>query len=482
MTLLLLMWIAAFPAPAETVYSKPVITGAIPAQVEVTLASGELFLLLSGQDLTIPGNDRKWNARDIRLFVRHSAAGGPWQCLYNRTRNDGNLGDAYFNPPREFGECSYYSWQVELWLPRPIWFSREGTLQFLLIKGKCHGPGANDWTEKIRSNIFDIPVRTDVSGVTRIDSLQPNYYYIHQENPPLLTVNGQLDFGTAVLIDNSECVTVKRVPTSGLIQVKLPPGLLDRQDLHQVRLQDSQGTVSNAKALWVYGPPRVTHIHPEQLRTGMGQTTIKLRYGGLKPDAVRGRVDLLEGPGVCSHPPPSDWEALSASFPANERINIVLDGNWTRCAGTLHLWLVSKAGDCRDSITIVKPTPVVPLRPPAKFSKAPVSARISALGRGFRPQLKRLAHKVVELKPETEIRRDFQSLIKNTLAAAGDSPGASRAALESLKNELEKEIWAQERDKQEQLTAAQREHIRRLMAMLKEMARLQAQAVSTTRH
>jgi len=249
-----------------------------------------------------------------------------------------------------------------------------------------------------------------------------------------------------------------------------------------VRLRDSQGTVSNIKPLWVYGPPRVTHINPQELRTGMGKTTLKLRYGGLKPEVIRGRVDLLAGAGACPHPPPLKWETLPAVFPDNERINVVLEGNWTRCAGTLHLWLVSKAGDGRDSIKIANPVPAVPLQPPSKFNKAPVSVRISKLGSAFRPQLKGLAHKVVALKPEAEIRRDFQSLIKNMLAAAGDSPGASQAALESLKNELENEIRARERDKQDQLTAAQREQIRRLLAMLKKMARLQSRAVSGTRH
>ncbi len=180
----MLLFKAAVPVYAIT-YTKPVITSSLPAQIEVSQAGGELELVLQGENFLISGNTPIWNSREIILYVRHSLKGGNWQGLYNNLRDGGRDPGTYPNPPRAFGKCYYDSnSKIRVWLSRSIWCNSEGTLQFLLIKGKWgNGPPPMMVTEMARSNVHYTPVKGSVSGITEIDSLIPEFYYVNQKNP-----------------------------------------------------------------------------------------------------------------------------------------------------------------------------------------------------------------------------------------------------------------------------------------------------------
>lgn len=95
--------------------------------------------------------------------------------------------------------------------------------------------------------------------------------------------------------------------------------------------------------------------------------------------------------------------------------------------------------------------------------------------------MKGLAHKVVTFKPEAEIRQTFRALLEKAVSASTGSPADARAIITTMRGELEKEIRARARNKQEQITAARRGRIQHLLKMLKNMAKKQIRAVSRIR-
>ena len=479
-------------------YTQPVLKSCIPSQIEVTQEGGEILLYLMGEHFLIwdqSSSQGIWNAREIILYVRHSAKGGNWQSLYNSRRNI-KYGSGYPNPPRSFGQCAYdWDYQMRVWLPRNIWCNTEGTLEFLVVKTRWGDDGK--FHEIVRSSILGVPVKRSVTSITEIYSLFPEYFAVDKTNPVThLYVKGKFDFGTAVLIDNIECKTVGSNPLEGVIMVELPPGMLKVQALHSVRLRDSQGTPCMPKTFWVYGPPKVTKVDPNRLRVGMGGIYVKIRYGGLKPKKVLAKVEYVirtkpsgsqnvvsgktpvktwnkggTGAGQ-TQTPPSSWESVAFDSSKRERLTITLESKWTVFEGMLKMRLVSDAGNTDVKIPIKKPKPAVKYKPPKLIIKKPLKLQTHLLNTKHKKRIIELARMIVELKPGPLVKTKASNIYK---AYKSDTKGSPQKTdenfLNALKKEVQKEIWNTEKQKDKQMTQQQRKHIQRLIQMIKQMIR-----------
>ena len=90
-----------------------------------------------------------------------------------------------------------------------------------------------------------------------------------------------------------------------------------------------------------------------------------------------------------------------------------------------------------------------------------------------RKQARDIAKMIVRLEPEQAIRHRTGSYIEMFSQTQGAAHRADAAALEAIENEVQKQIWESQQQKDEQLTEAQRERIQKLMEMIREMMRLQ---------
>lgn len=453
-------------------YRPPRITECVPSQIEVTQEDGELEVVLHGENFLIEGNEPVWNAREIILFVRHSAKGDQWQGLYNNLRDGGATPGTYGNPPRSFGKC-YYDWdyKIRVWLPRRVWCDSPGTLEFLLVKGKWgEGPPPMRVTEKTRSNVLGVPVQKDVTGITRIDSLIPEYFPVNPQDSTILTIRGKFDYHTSVLVDNQALETVSANPMNGLISVQLPAPMLEHQALHQVRLSDSQNTVSNAKTFWVYGPPRVVAWEPERLHTHMQEMEIKIQYNGLIP----GNVRIRSGD--------KPWATVPFATPKQGYLLLTLAPEWTSTKGEIELQLESAAGNTTVRIPVDTAAPVVKVQRAASQQDKSFRLRIPASNLKNRYELAELAAMIVDGKPPENVMDKAGDLFRGIHSESGvEAQKTDQTTYAALKELVDKEIRALEEDTGRPLNQARLDSIKGQLETIRKMARIAAEEKKTGR-
>ncbi len=203
----------------------------------------------------------------------------------------------------------------------------------------------------------------------------------------------------------------------------------------------------------------------------MAKAEIKLRYGGLKPKKIIAKVVYSPPRTPSSTSPPTSWTPLPSSSAKPERLTLFLDSRWMIYEGWLTIRLESDAGDTEVKIPIKTPTPTVRYRPPAKVKKKPIQLKIPISNLKYGPRLKELARMIVELKPDRLIKTKANDLLRKVRSETkGLSPQAYQAILKSLKDQVNKKI--RENEKNKQLTQGQLQQVQRLLAMIQLMMEL----------
>lgn len=490
LVVLFFLFFASISLGAEE-YSKPQFLRAEPYQIEIMEKSGKLELILYGKNFTVHKSNCMWNARETMLFVRHTGKGGGWQSIANNYR-----GTNWPNPPRTFGLYGCFSNdRIIVNLPKEIWCATEGKLEFKFSKGKFDP--TRGFTVEVDSDVFRVPVVINGDDNPIIDHFQPDYFYVNQ-NAGYLRIFGKFRNGSSVLIDNKECKTHYSNLSEGLIEIELPSGFLSQQAMHMVTISDPQGNPGKAKALWVYGPAKVTKFKPQRLNTGMGKAEIKLNYGGLEPERVSAKVvpevrmvssrnthvaergnlstSINRSKSYSSDNPPADWRSIPFSTPEKERMIISLTKKWMKWEGSLHIRLESKGGETEIKIPVIR-SKVVQLKPPEKVinnknirlnvnKKLP----IFKIKPKYAGEIRNVAKLMVQLKPEAEILVIMKSMYTRYRSETrGTSAQADKELITMLKKEAKKEVYKAEKNKDRDRAESARKHIKKLMKMIKEM-------------
>ncbi len=409
--------------PQEGDYSQAAFTAAFPGMIKVTKEAGELELFLKGKNLLVHPSGDVWNAREIFVYVRHAGKGEPWRGLYN------NLRDQYPNLPLENGSCAYDSADsLRVWLPKALWCSSEGQLEFQLVKGKFDGATGDLLIQvKSASAPFPVAVRQILDGaVSRAEALYPDSYVVHEANPAPLQVRGAYGPDSVVVVDGMDWpVTNGQAAPGWLITAGLPAGFLDSPGRHTVTIRDRQNSPCVPATLWVYGPPVVKAVVPQGLLVGGRQANLELTCEGLLPDKAEVRVGYVYsalppgGPpaaaqpsGAVAIPPKTDQTAgnpdaaakpvaassarivppakagsgsQAAAPPAADeapkewtdiafgthggKIQVTLPAAWLKQEGVIKLRLTNTAGSVEASIPIKKPVTLSPTKAPVKVLK-----------------------------------------------------------------------------------------------------------------
>ncbi|MEN6310256.1 MAG: hypothetical protein ABFD80_01815 [Acidobacteriota bacterium] len=407
--------------PQEGDYSQAVFTAVFPGMIKVTKETGNLELFLKGKNLLVHPPGDIWNVREIFVYVRHADKGEPWRGLYNNLRED------YPNLPLENGSCAYDSAEsLRVWLPKALWCSAEGQLEFLLVKGKFDGTTGELLVQvKSTSAPFKVAVRWILDGaVSRADELYPAHYVVHQADPPPLQVRGAYGPDSVVVVDGNDWpVTNGQAAPGWLTTAGLPAGFLDSPGKHTVTIRDQQNSPCVPATLWVYGPPVVTAVAPKGLPVGGGQANLEFTCEGLLPDKAEVRVGYVysaPAPGgqpgtvqpAAAIPPKTDQTAgrsgaatkpavaapakivplakagaasQTAAPPASDeapkkwtdiafgthggRIQVTIPAAWLAQEGTIKVRLTNKAGSVEAAIPIKKPVTLSPTKTPVKILK-----------------------------------------------------------------------------------------------------------------
>jgi len=469
---------------ADGDYSKPVFNSAEPSRVDILGANGDIKIKLKGKNLMVLQKDCKWNARRTMLFVRHTARGNQWQGMANNFRLVGD--DSWPNPPRQYGHYGCYS-NSELYvtLPRSIWCTSEGDLEFMLTKGITDYSAEWYYTEQTRSNVFRIPVVANPNDTPVIAEIRPEYYFVGQKASSI-TVIGTFRNDSMVEIDGKVLKTRRIEISHELIVAELPYGFGDREAMHMVRLVDPEGNPGQAKPFWVYGPVRVVKCTPQRLNRGLGQADITLKFGGLRPFTVQGKMVPDPGSGAVdnSPPAPSKYVKVPFSIPAKEKINVILSKKWMAREGKIYLKLVSSAGDAVQEIPVV-PSRIGKLITPGKMAKTPILTLrkpdqkiIFRLPPLYKKKIKNLAAFTLKGNPDQSvIARMKQILIRYSEQTGGTGAPSEAELIDALKQEAMKELVDQERQKDQERIEAQREHIKKLISLIKEMWKVHQQNI-----
>lgn len=395
--LAVVMTILSLPAaPAagsgEDNFAPPVFKTAFPGQIKATKVGGEIELFLTGANLST-GGERRWDARQILLYVRRSGANEPWQGLYNNLRGDG-----YPNFPLENGYCAYDGDEsVRVWLPRARWCASEGALEFIMVKGKWDGAtGDMLIQEKSRSAVFQVPVRNYLDGpVLWAKSLSPAYYVVNEANPSALRVCGSYSPGSVVVVDGTDWpVTNDQAAPGCLITAGVPAGFLSVPGQHKVTIRDPQGSPCVPSTLWVYGPPKIKGLTPKGLIIGNPAASMVLAYEGLQVDMVEVRVGYVyemgtpggqvagpanvkpvTGTGTTGTPAvrvkaptatasaapaaaaggPKQWTPIEGALLGPDKVTFTIPAEWLKQKGTVGVRITSKAGSAETTLPIQEP-------------------------------------------------------------------------------------------------------------------------------
>jgi hypothetical protein len=316
---------AAKPLPPQGDYAPPVIAAVYPTMIKMTKDAGNLEVTLRGKNFLPHAPGEIWNVREVLVYVRHAGTAEPWRGLYN------NLRDNYPNFPLENGTCQYdHTEHFRLSLPKPLWCSSEGQLEFKVVKGEWDGKtGEFLLQEKAVSPVFKVAVRKTLDGaISWADKTYPAYYILHQADPPPLMVYGRYAPGSVVMVDNVPLSVASSDAAPGWITANLPAGFLDTPGQRKVTIRDPQNSPCVPTNIWVYGPPVVKAVSPKGLLVGGAQANLEFTYDGLLPDKAEVKVGY-----VYSVPAPGGL--ATTAQPANPAAIPPKAGNTAKRAGAI---------------------------------------------------------------------------------------------------------------------------------------------------
>ena len=304
-------------------FSKAKLTGVYPAGLKVNPAAGTLKVLVTGTGLSIAspegatgysGDSFAWDARQTVVYVRHSARGPVWQALFNSYRDWNTLPASYPNAPAEvgshefqpFGNC-YMTRYLELSLPASVWATADGILEIKVSKGKWGGnvsfskdsaaesPSMGEFglARMSESNVVQIPVKKTVGAINAISAVSPEYFVVGEAPVPNLSVAGVWGPGTVILLDGVPLETSCGFDPPGHLLAPFPPHLLSKPGVHTLMLRDVQNAASETASVWVYGPPQGMSTQPKVLMVGPEARNVDVRFTGLAPKSVEGRVGYI---------------------------------------------------------------------------------------------------------------------------------------------------------------------------------------------
>lgn len=298
----LLLGLATSAHARQDDFAQPVLTASYPMEIKVRQSGADLDLALRGEHLWV-AKDRKWTARQMILYIRHTGKDSVWHPIANPSRNPS--GDDYPDADPAFGSSDFmWPYMIYLKLPASAWLNKEGNLEFKLVKGKWGDQNQELLlTPIVTSSVFKVPVKASVYNASRIQSVTPDYYLVNQPNPPPLAVYGDYAFGSVLLLDGKPLTTISLGEPPGHIRAALPAGLLSAPGQHQVQIRDPQNTVSASAAIWVHGPPAIVNVQPKALLVGTGEVNLTARVSGLAVTKVEARVSYTysaaqAGPGT----------------------------------------------------------------------------------------------------------------------------------------------------------------------------------------
>ena len=284
-----LLGLATAAAGQQGDLTKPVLTASYPAEIKLQKGSGVLDVALRGEHLWVSG-ERKWTARQMILYIRHTGKDNAWHAIANPSRNPS--GDDYPDANPVFGSSDFmWPYMMYLKLPFSTWLNAEGDLEFKLVKGTWGDPNKELLlTPVVTSAVFRVPVKQFVHNASRIYSVKPGYYLLNQQDPPALEVHGDYAFGSVLAVDGVLLTGSKAGEPPGNIYAAAPASLLAKPGKHAVQIHDPQDTLSAEAPIWVYAPPTIENIQPKALLVGTGEIQLTARVSGLKPTRVEARV------------------------------------------------------------------------------------------------------------------------------------------------------------------------------------------------
>jgi hypothetical protein len=284
-----LLGLAAVSDARQEDFAQPVLTASYPAEIKTQKGSGVLDLTLRGEHLWVSG-ERKWTARQMILYIRHTGKDNAWHAIANPSRNP--TGDDYPDANPVFGSSDFmWPYMMYLKLPFSTWLNAEGYLEFKAVKGKWGDMNQELLlTPVVTSAVFRVPVKQFVHNASHIHSVKPEYYLLNQQEPPALEVHGDYAFGSVLAVDGVQLTASKAGEPPGDIVAVPPSALLAKPGKHAVQIHDPQDTLSAEAPVWVYGPPTIENVQPKALLVGTGEIQLTARVSGLKPTKVEARV------------------------------------------------------------------------------------------------------------------------------------------------------------------------------------------------
>ena len=99
-------------------------------------------------------------------------------------------------------------------------------------------------------------------------------------------------------------------------------------------------------------------------------------------------------------------------------------------------------------------------------------------------QIAQVAKMIVRLKSPNLILSKMSGIQEEYLKYRSHTKGAAKradeVALKEMKRQINKEVWEAERQKGKQISISQREHIKRMMEMIKEMMKIRSNSLDKT--
>jgi hypothetical protein len=269
--------------------TRPVLTASYPLEIKMQKGAGTLDLALRGEHLWVSG-ERKWTARRMILYIRHTGKDNAWHAIANPSRNPS--GDDYPDANPAFGSSDFmWPYMMYLKLPYSTWLNAEGDLEFKLVKGTWGDVNQELLlTPVVTSAVFRVAVKQFVHNASRIHSVKPEYYLLNQQNPPALEVRGDYAFGSVIAVDGALLTASKADEPPGNIYAAAPAALLAKPGEHVIQIHDPQNTLSESAPIQVYGPPTIVNVQPKALLVGTEEVQLTARVSGLKPTMVEARV------------------------------------------------------------------------------------------------------------------------------------------------------------------------------------------------
>ena len=155
---------------------------------------------------------------------------------------------------------------------------------------------------------------------------------------------------------------------------------------------------------------------------------------------------------------------------------------WTAQVGRHRIWFKIKRNNFTKAQDFVRNIYVTYPIKPFKIKKLRPRFRLKYK---YKVQLREVARMILNKAPISRIKLKMKNIhgaayMQYHSETEGAGHQADEEALKVLQDEIQKAIWQQEQQKDEQRMESQREHIKRMMAILREMMKIWTDSLDTT--